>query len=310
MLRTAFVAPNGKSAIWTCTVVGGAVQCARHNVPLSKSPFVSGISCVSNTTCFADGLPAKDANTAPADLALWALNPTTGHLGHMVGLPGDGTTENDCLAARRARDVCLHDEAQPLFGGTQFGLRCSPSGCAVFDGQSEVAWRDPSVEHPVAPVDVVVRDTALGGAHLPAPIGVRLSGPTSQRTAECPEATWCVDEAVAVANGDFAWLLSSPGGEQTSLGVGGYHPVLLHFAWVILHPSGQWSVSAHRPDGAGNVQVGGGLKARQRWCGSRFCVVLHVRAPAHYSVQRVPVRAAGTTERKGREAPRKERTEK
>jgi len=294
MLRTAFTGPGSTSAIWTCTVVGGAAQCARHDVPPTKSPFVSGISCVSNSTCYADGLPAAYAHTAPADLALWALDPTTGHLGRMVGLPGGGTTENDCLAARRARDVCLHDGAQPLFGGTEFGLRCSPFGCAVFDGQSEVAWRHPEVGNPVTPVDTVVRDTALGGAHLPVPIGVRVTGPVSQRTAECPEATWCVDEAVAVANGDFAWLLSSPGGEQTSLGVGGYHPVTLHFAWVILHPSGQWSVSAHRPDGAGNVQVGGGIRARQRWCGAKFCVVLHEGAPARYSVQRTPKSATGT----------------
>jgi len=230
MLRTAFTGPGSTSAIWTCTVGGGEVKCARHDVPPTKSPFVSGISCVSNTACFADGLPAKDANTAPADLALWALDPTTGHLGHMVGLPGDGTTENDCLAARRARDVCLYKGTLPLFGGTEFGLRCSPSGCAVFDGQSEVAWRDPSVKHPVVPVDAVVRDTALGGVHLPARIDVRLTGPTSQRISECPMATWCVFDAAAVANGDFAWLLASSGGKQTSLGIGGYHPARLRAA--------------------------------------------------------------------------------
>jgi len=300
LLRTAFIGSSTRSAIWTCTVVGGAVQCARHDVPPAKSPFVNGISCVSDTTCFADGLPAADAQTAPADLALWSFSPRTGHLGRMAGLTGNGETETDCSVAHRARDVCLHDEAQPLFGGTQFGLRCSPSGCAVFDGQSEVAWREPSVEHPVAPVDVVVRDAALGGVHLPARIDVRLTGPTSQRTAECPEATWCVEDAAAVGNGDFTWALASHGGEVTSLGVGGTHPAPLRVAWVVLHPSGRWSVSAHRPAGAGNVQVGGAVEVRQRWCGARFCVVLHVRAPAHYAVQRVPVPAAGTKDERAR----------
>jgi len=294
VLRTAFIGSSSKSAIWTCVVVGGGVKCARHDVPPAKSPLVNGISCVSDTTCFADGLPAKDAHTAPADLALWALDPTTGHLGHMVGLTATAETETDCRSAHRARDVCLHDEAQPLFGGTQFGLRCSPSGCAVFDGQSEIVWRHPEVGHPVTPVDTVVRDAALGGAHLPAPIGVRLSGPTSRKTDVCPEATWCIETAAALGNGEFTWALASHGGDATGLGVRGTHSVSLRIAWVVLHPSGRWSVSAHRPAGAGNVQVGGAVEVRQRWCGAKFCVVLNYHRPASFSVQRVPVRAAGT----------------
>jgi len=294
ILRTAFTGSSTKSAIWTCVVVGGGVKCARHDVPPTKSPFVSGISCISDTTCYADGLPAADARTAPADLALWAFSPRTGHLGRMAGLTGSGENETDCRSAHRARDVCLHDGAQPLFGGVQFGLRCSPSGCAVFDGQSEIAWRHPVAGAPVAPVDVVVRDATLGGVHLPARIDVRLSGPTSRKTDVCPEATWCVEDAAAVGNGDFTWALASHGGETTGLGVRGTHPVALRVAWIVLHPSGRWSVSAHRPPGAGNVQVGGTVEVRQRWCGAHFCVVMHFRPPARYSVQRVPKSATGT----------------
>jgi hypothetical protein len=295
ILRTAFVVPHAESAIWTCTVVGGRVACVRHDVPLSKSPSVAGISCISDTTCFADGLPAGDAHTAPTDLALWAFDPATGHLGRMVGLPGGAETGGDCPIAHRARDTCVNTGAQS-FGGELLGLRCSLSGCAVFDGQSEIVWRRPSVEHPVAPVDVVVRDTSLGGAHLPAPIGVRPSGPTSRETAVCDLTTWCVTNAAADGNGDFAWELESTGGTQTGLGVGEEHPVPLRVAWVVLHPSGQWSVSAHRPAGAGNVQVGGGVEARGRWCGAKFCVVLHIQPPASFSVQRVPRRSATGTE--------------
>jgi len=291
--------PDSKSAIWTCTALGGVAKCTRHNVPPTKSPFVAGVACPGPSTCFATGTPAGEMGETTG-LALWEVNPETGQVGALAGRFAPAETNNSCQQrAHRARQICVND-GLPVFGGIEIGLRCSPAGCDTDVGQNEIAWRHPEAGNPVAPVDTIVRDTALGGAHLPAPIGVRVTGPTSGGLATCPEATWCVDNADAVGNGDFAWWLSSPGGNQTSLNVNGGHPIPLRFAWIVLHPSGRWSVSAHRPAGAGNVQVGGAVDAGQRWCGTKFCIVLHVHPPASFSVQRVPVRAAGTKDERAR----------
>jgi len=285
------------SAVWACAIRDGTAQCTEHAVaplrPGDNPPWLYGVACP-GSACYLLGTTGNGGD----DLVLWRLS-SSGTVAGLAGLEATPDVTGGCTAHARAHIACRPTVLAT--GGVVGELACSRHLCAAAAGLGEITWRLGGAA-PVRPDFAVVRDETLGGAHSPVPVSVRVSGTPGTTEGVCDAMTWCVNSVDVLPGGGATWSLTSG---RPLVGRGGtFGPakvVALKSAWLVRSPGGQWSVTAHRPKHAALVlQPGGGVSSSDRWCGTRFCVVLHVRPPASFAVQRVPVRAAGTKDERAK----------
>jgi len=272
------------SAVWTCAINGGAAQCVEHAVEPAKPggtpPWLYGVACP-GSSCYLLGTTGSGGD----DLVLWRLS-SSGTVAGLAGLEATPDIAGGCNAHSRAHIVCR--PVASATGGVVGGLSCSQHLCAAAAGLAEITWHLDGTT-PVRPDVAVVRDEALGGAHSPVPVSVRLTGTPGMTEGVCDETTWCVRSVEVLPGGSARWSLSS--GRPLAGREGTFGPaklVGLKSAWLVRSPGGQWSVTAHRPQHAALVfQPGGGVTYSDRWCGQSFCVQLKLSPARVFSVQRV-----------------------
>jgi len=276
------------SAVWTCAINGGAAQCVEHAVEPAKPggtpPWLYGVACP-GSSCYLLGTTGSGGD----DLVLWRLS-SSGTVAGLAGLEATPDIAGGCNAHSRAHIVCR--PVASATGGVVGGLSCSQHLCTAAAGLAEITWHLDGTT-PVRPDVAVVRDEALGGAHSPVPVSVRLTGTPGMTEGVCDETTWCVRSVEVLPGGSATWSLSS--GRPLAGREGTFGPaklVALKSAWLVRSTDGQWSVVAHRPQHAALVfQPDGGVTHSGRWCGRSFCLEVLPTLHGGVEVRRVP---AGT----------------
>jgi len=246
------------------------------NVVASYPDGVLAVSCVGNHRCTL----MREHTTAlgrAISVRLYALAPS-----------GVGAVLTQPVVVQTG--LCPAGNCDTLGANTIEGtasLSCSPAGCATTVGVSEVLWLHLSARVPSPAIVRTVLDTSLvqglpglrpalpmtdvGGPYR------RVQGKSSCDLFQSADSTgslveiipWCPQEAQALPDGDFGWLLVANSKTQ-----GGHRE-----AWIVTKNGIRWKVVATQPSAVVETQASGATDQTAagvgQWCNRNdsVCVI-------------------------------------